>query len=641
MQNLERKQYTQSELSSEIKNIFTYYDNYRKQYEEKAIDRYKAFIGFVDPKKLEEDRSTLHIPKTYQILDTIRARYLSSFFNKRPYIEFKPMPTAGDIRNIMTNEDKAKVAASFVDEQLEKNNIKSTMFDFVTSMLIFPAAFLSIGWRYEETDIKQKTKVPVRDQYGSFTGQWAWDIVESTEVTWDDNEVNNVDFFDFWGDPDNTTIKDARGVFHREWSTVEDTKKQLDLLARVGDGIVYDVDLDKIANDKSYLDKGRYKRLSAVGITNSGHDPFSDNNIGMGNKRELELLHYWENDRHIIYVNRSEAIYDGANPYWRHRSKPFVKASYDQLPNEFYGLSAAQIIEHLQEEINTLHNQKMDNVSFSINNMWKRLRGSDIDDADLVSKPNGVVDVDDMESLKLLEKGGIPQSVFMSENFLNMNIIEALGTPANVRGVESEGEQTATEASITAQAAQTRFGVKIEIFKEIVIKEMARKMDLNNQQFICDRRAARIDPEDRNSWQAFDPDYLIGEFDYSPAVSATDKAANKELRREQLTEMLGFLMNAQIPFVNYKLLIEDWLEEFDVTNAKKYMIPEEQYEMIRRQVLESLTPQEGVPSEGKVSTNKANTGHLGAGQVQQPRRVSGGMSSTGQPQPQPGQRGGR
>ena len=138
--NLERRQYSQNEITQEIKKIFTYFDGYRKQYETEVIENYKTFIGYL--KEVEEGKSNLHIPKSYEILDTIRARILTTFFNKRPYIEFEPMPANGSLGRMALNEEKADVAASFVDEQLEKNNIKSVFYDFVTTLLFAPASFL-------------------------------------------------------------------------------------------------------------------------------------------------------------------------------------------------------------------------------------------------------------------------------------------------------------------------------------------------------------------------------------------------------------------------------------------------------------------------------------------------------------------
>jgi len=637
--NLERRQYSQNEITQEIKKIFTYFDGYRKQYETEVIENYKTFIGYL--KEVEEGKSNLHIPKSYEILDTIRARILTTFFNKRPYIEFEPMPANGSLGRMALNEEKADVAASFVDEQLEKNNIKSVFYDFVTTLLFAPASFLSVGWRYEEDYIKRKTKVPeFNQQTQSYTGRWFWDTVESKETIWDDNEVRNVDFFDFWGDPDSTNLDDARGVFHREWITKERLRQKLQLLERVGDGMVYDVDLDKLTAPAKGSE-GKYRRLSSVGISPGGVDPFkASNDERMNDKEELEVLHYWEDNRHAILVNRQEVIYDGPNPYWRHRKKPFVKASFDQLPNEFYGLSAMKIIKPMQEEINTMHNQRMDNVNMLINNMWKRLRSSDIKDSDLVSVANGIIDVDNMEDLEMLQKSEIPQSAFMSENKLEGDLMGALGTPANVRGAKAGSDQSATEAQIIAQSAGTRFGVKIELFASVGLKRLAMMMDLNNQQFVCNERAARIDPEEKNSWQSIAPDDLIGEFDYRPATSSVEKAANKELRRQQLTEILGFLMQAQVPFINYKKLIEEWLHEFDISTPEKFFIPDQEFEMIRRQAIDEFTQQMGIPvPDGGFATT--NNGNLGKGQMGNPAKVAGGMGPGGQPQPQPFNNGGR
>lgn len=642
MQNLQRRQYKQSEITQEIKDIFSYYDSYRQQFEERAIENYKKFIGYLE--EAAEGKSNLHIPKTYEILDTIRARFLSSFFDQRPFIEFTTMPEAGDIRSIITSEDKAKVAASFVDEQLEKNDVRTVFHDFVTSMLIFPAAFLSIGWRYEQADIKRKTKVPIVDRMGSYTGKWKWDIVESTETIWDDNEIANVDFFDFWGDPDNPDLDDARGVFHREFITIGELENKLKLLEKVDDGIIYPINLSDINAYTNQEEKGRNRRLSAVGITSFGQDPFKNSSSKeMNDKQEVELLHYWEDDRHTILLNRNTVIYDGANPYWRHRKIPFIKANFERITGEFYGLSAVDIIKPMQDEMNTMHNQRMDNVSLLINRMWKKLRGTDIDENDLISRAGGVVEVDNMEDLQPIEMPDIPQSAFISEEKLGMEIQRALGTPANIRGAQSSDDQTATEASITAQAAQTRFGTKISIFQDKGIKRMAMMMDLNNQQFICDERAARVDPEDRNSWQSIKPDDLIGEFDYRPATSSVEAAANKELRREQLSQIIGFLMQAQVPFVNYQKLIKQWLQEFDIDNPEKFLIPEQQYEILRRQAIEEYTQAIAKPAEeGALYTTEGQgmNGNLGKGQFSRPQKRAGGISNQGTPQPQPGQRGG-
>lgn len=641
MAMLKRKQYSRAELEEKVKDIFRYFNEYRKPFEKKAIKNYKAFVGHKE--EVKGNKSNLHIPKTYEIVDTIRARILSSFFHQRPYIEFTTKPEMGDDKSMAVDEEKAEIAAALVDEQLEKNNIYSVFYDFITSFMIFPAGYIGIAWRYESEVKKRRTQVPeVNPRTGSYTGNWTSEIVESEEITWDDNEIFNIDFFDFWGDPDRKNVEDSRAVFHREFPTKKEIKERLKSLNKLDEGKVFDVDLDSVPPISAKEEKGKFKRLNSIGISSSQRDPFKNSKSeGFGDKEEIELMHYWEDDRHIMMVNRDTVIYDGPNPYWRHGEKPFVKATYDKLPNEFYGMSGVDLIYDMQEEVNSIHNQRMDNVNMMINNMWKVLKGSDLTQEDLVSEPNGVIEVDNMDSLQLIETGEIPQSAFMSEDKLIRNLQNTLGTPANIRGSASNEDQSATETQIVAQSAQTRFGAKIRLFEKTGIYRMAKQMDLNNQQFITDERAVRLDPEDRNNWQAVDPGELIGEFDYSPATSSSEAAANKELRREQLTEIIGFLMQSQVPFINYKKLIEEWLSEFDIENPEKFMIPEKQFEIMRRHILEQETPQENVPADSNDLFSMAgNGGGLGQSQVKSPNRRSGGLTAQGQPKPQPGQRGG-
>ena len=89
-----------------------------------------------------------------------------------------------------------------------------------------------------------------------------------------------------------------------------------------------------------------------------------------------------------------------------------MRGVFEQLPNEFYGLSAVGLVEHLQHELNTTRNQRIDNVSFVLNRMWKVRRGADIDDSELVSRPHGVVHVDNPDDVTPFEMSGVTASSY-------------------------------------------------------------------------------------------------------------------------------------------------------------------------------------------------------------------------------------
>src|SRR5690606_4455208 len=224
-------------------------------------------------------------------------------------------------------------------------------------------------------------------------------IEETEQVVWDDNEVSLVDYWDFWADPRGRDIDNCRFVFHREWLTRDALEERLQLLASTGLGTVYSLDWDELKEAGFGLEEGRWRPMSEVGLTpetRQGH--WDENEPIQGHTGQLvEVLHYWENERHAILVNRKAVAYDGPTPCWRHGKKPFVVQSFEPLPNQFYGMSAVQIILHVREEANTIRNQRIDDVSVVLNRMWKVRRSAGICEDELARTAGGLIPLGDAD----------------------------------------------------------------------------------------------------------------------------------------------------------------------------------------------------------------------------------------------------
>lgn len=572
------------ERQAELLSRFSYAEGWRVQYDRRAVEWYKLYVGFRKPLEgIKRDRSNLHIPAMYEHLDTLRARLFRSFVATRPYIEFLPMPTGLTAEAVKSlNTDKAVVAAALVDAQLERNGWPRLLYDYLTSLLVMPAAVLSVGWRFERRPVRRRVAQPVIDP---ITGaQVGMTLVEVTteETVWDDNEITLVDFFDFWPDPRGRDIDSCRFVWQREFATAKEIEERLEVLAEAGQGEVYPVNWDELKSAGEGLEEGRWQRLSAVGLApETSEGPWSDEPDEARRGHLHEVLHYWEDDRHAIIVDRTALVYDGANPYWRHGSKPYVVATWEPLPNEFYGMSAAQILEHLQHALNTHRNQRVDNISLVLNRMWKVRRSADIDESELVSRPHGVVYVDDPQDVEAIVTPDVTGSAYTEEAVLRQDMENALGTPPVVRGASAQRSETATEVATKASNAELRFAVKIALFEAVGIKRLARLMDMNNQQFIDMPRLVKVWPTDTDaqqaySWRIVEPSELIGEFDYRPSGSSADPAANKEVRRQQLTQVMQIVISTQNPFVDKYELTKAWLETFDLRNVEKLLISKEQ-----------------------------------------------------------------
>jgi hypothetical protein len=385
-----------------------------------------------------------------------------------------------------------------------------------------------------------------------------------------------VDFFDFWADPRGTDIDSCRYVFQREWVTKPELQSKLDLWKAAGTGTITEPDWEELKS-LADLHEGRFDRMNAVGFGPTGTEA-SDQKFP-----PYELLHYWTDDEHRIIVNQQQSVFHGDNPYW-HGKKPFIRGTFEPLPNEFYGMSAVALIEHLQHELNTTRNQRIDNVSMVLNRMWKAKDGADIDDSQLVSRPHGVIWVANMDDLAPLETPDVTASSYNEEAKIRQDAENALAVPSVVRGVDSPAKETATEVATKSSNASIRFDTKMTLFEDMGIKRLINLMDLNNQQFYTKPRLVKIfDEEQAMSWQQADPADIIGEWDYRPAGAATDPASNKEIRRQQLMQLAEYAAKTQSPYIKRMEIEKELVRSFDLRNPEKFVKTEEELQQEQMQ----------------------------------------------------------
>jgi hypothetical protein len=333
--------------------------------------------------------------------------------------------------------------------------------------------------------------------------------------------------------------------------------------------------------------------MSAVGYANTGTEA-SDAKFP-----PYELIHYWTDAEHHIIVNRKQTVYAGDNPYW-HGQKPFVRGVFEPLPNEFYGMSAVDLIEHLQHELNTNRNQRIDNVSFVLNRMWKVRSGVDIDDSELVSRPHGVIHVDNPDDVTPLEMNDVTGSSYNEEARIRQDAENALAVPSVVRGVDSPAKETATEVATKSSNASIRFDTKIILYEDMGIKRLINLMDQNSQQFFTQPRLVKLFDEDQAmSWQMADPIDILGEWDYRPAGSATDPASNKEVRRQQLMQLAEYAIKTQSPYIKRQEIEKELVRSFDVRNPEKFIKSEEelQQEQMQQAMIQQQQQEQAVQAQ--------------------------------------------
>jgi hypothetical protein len=540
----------------------------RAPHEEKWVRWYKLYRSYTEKK---DTGANLFIPYTFSAIESVVPRIISTMFASRPYIGVLPVNEE--------SVDKAKMHEKLLDYQLtQRINTIELASMWIKEALMYGTSHIKPVWRYEIRNVKQK--VPVT----SILGVSMESKYQDTEiVAYDDPHVEHIDIWDIYVDPDATNVDDAEYVVHRVFRTKEHIKR----MAQNG---IYK-NIEKIGNSFSPTSSdeiGSEERMSSIGLSKSPKQ-----------QDKIELLEYWTDERIIVVANRSAIIRNEPNPFW-HGKKPFIRIVDHPVPHEYYGIGEIEPIEYLQYELNDTRNQRMDNVNLVLNRMWKVLRGSDIIPEQLISRPGGFIEVDDMGDIEEVKFTDVTSSSYKEEEEIKRDIDRTVGVFDYARGETTDRRETATTASILSNAANERFKLKVQLMEDMGLRRLGLMLIQLNQQFIDSERVIRVVGDDGVNFEILSPEDIIGEFDIMPIGSTVEPIINKETRVNQLISLYGVMKDS--PHINQSEFLKKILETADIKDTSRIIIPMEQ--AIQRQMQQGMgaSPQPGgdIPQVGGI-----------------------------------------
>jgi hypothetical protein len=601
-------------LTNSLLSKFDIDKSFRMQYEAEVVRGYKQYKAYAESVNRSEStsgevdgygyreylpkRSNLFIPKTYQQVTMFIARMMKALFNSNPYVDFIPKPAKDSTpESMIENEERAKLPSALVNSQLDRNNIVQVGNEFLLSMAFAKAGILGVGWRYETRTVKKRrrgTMEKVRDNAGILMGegslgkkfkQLSWEeIAEVEEVVWDDNEIYNIDWFDCWPDARgrNYNPDTWRHCWVRDWMTREQIENHIEnVMKAVGkdSGQFFDIsdsDWENLIAKNDVLEEGRTRRLNEVAKSVETQDSATVTAL----QKELdkasilyEVLFYYTGDKYGLIISRDRLAFYADTLYWRHKKIPVIFQPYDPMPNEVQGQSFCDWLYHLQEELNTNRNQRVDNRAININTQWIT------DDEELpsriLSRPGNVNLIRQGSRFEPVPVLDMTASAVQEEQIIEKDI-EDVGYSAIALGVDAGQQQTATESTIKNANASSKIDAKINLYSSTSLRRLFYLMDMNNQQFMTDQRLLQVaDEEGIKKWKQIGPDDIGGEWDYVPASANVDPYANKELRRQQL--MQAAELGSKVPQFgwDFRKIGDDILKTFDVRNPEKYKVPDD------------------------------------------------------------------
>jgi len=338
----------------------------------------------------------------------------------------------------------------FLAEQLEKIiNYRFTrdldafnkISDWVAQSLTFGTSLIKVSWKFQTKDGKVKE--------------------DRTELT-----VPNI--LDIFLNPLIPTIEDQKSIIQRSTLTIKQLKND-----------------PKYKNTKKVKPKGQLKSGDKDSSTLDSTD-LDETEKMQTDMETVEVYERWSEDRIITVADGAERVLlrDEANPCG---GLPYEKLIFEQepLPNRFYGKGVGQNTIDLQAMYYDLFNQVMDNVKNLANKMYKIKRNVAFNPRDFISKPGGIIPVEDMGDVEPLEQTDIKQSAFEIMGLIGDEHKRASGANDLVQGAESGN--TLGQDKIRESNSASRFDLVKRRFKnalasvgeKILTQEIENLQDIN------------------------------------------------------------------------------------------------------------------------------------------------------------------
>jgi len=525
-------------ILSVIRTDMSASQTFQSPYFEKFKEYYKQYRSYVAETDKTTNRSNLFIPYTYHIIETVVPKLILSVFTSRPYVKTMPLGLPSELR-----EKRAEKMNKLLDYQFQqKIHLMPICTDVFKTAAIYGTAVTKQSWDFREREvIKRRNRVvngaPIEGLY---------DDVLVKSVTNDDPKVTLIPLLDFFFDPACTSIEDSRYDIHRYWEDLNELQEKKDQAPDLYKNI------DKL-DEKDEVGATSEDMLASIGIS-----------AGKNKRKGIEIWEYWTDGWVVKVANKDMVIYSARNPYF-HMKKPFARWVDNPVPGEFYGIGEVEAIKVLQEELNTTRNQRIDNVSFVLNKMWKILRGANVDTTQLVSRPAGFIEVDELNDIEEVTFEDVTQSAYQEEAVIKADMDRTTGVNDTERGTQTSRRETATTMSILANAGNERFKLKTLLTEYGGFHEMVNQIVGLNQQYI-DRPKEILLLGDDGSMDndTITPEEIWGQWAIVAVGSAIEPVINKEARQTQLVQLYNIIQSR--PDVNHTEMLKRIFEEFDIDN---------------------------------------------------------------------------
>jgi hypothetical protein len=542
----------------------TYHDSFKTKLE----GRYRSYRGIMEQRsEAAQWTHKLTPPFANHIVETTLASLLDE------HLRFRIQPRAklynpGEFALV---KDGAKALGILLDFQLGADRFSEKQRWFVLQDMIAGVTAAKVYWRYSA---RMRKRWGSRDLviHDPETGV-PYDTIQIPAVTeepdtvYDGPCVEVCDVAHLVWDMHATSVENCRSITHEVFKTWEECKEMEKA------GVWKDVDRIKEKRD-------------ATAERSDWSSPHDKDKAADGERFLIkEIWKRTEQGIRVFTICADVCLRDTLNPYW-HGQYPFIIGSTQSDLFRIPGMSQVEKIQAIQEQLWSISNQRLDNLSL-INNAMVLLNEDLVDDPEsVVFQPGGQVLArgDIQAAIQLWSPTPIPAQISIpAENMSKADMQNLAGgfpftSTSEANNVKAD---TATEAALVSSLAQRSVSAK-KINLNYMYKRIGQQMVELNQQYITDPLIVTAIGAD-NDYELHEiiPEMLKGdwEFDISPmneSLMRQEKRAEAQaLYQLASAGAAAHSMYAQAGLgkaLNLDAFMEDVLENYDKQNYERYFL---------------------------------------------------------------------
>ena len=503
-----------------------YWEQYRVMVVERLRPRwreyYQKYRSYLEQRRRGNRESTLFIPRSFDSVETIVPRILLAIYSVNPPFQMAPRG-ASDV-------DFADTLTEVYQYFGEVTNQYGTVAQALRNVCIYGTGIIKSGWNAQ-------LKRPER---------------------------YNVDIHEFFIDPAALEIEDAEFCGDKKVRSLSYLKNM------ESRGLYTGVDAVKKDGQRfSTPSDLTTDNMMVTGLINP-----NDIKQKMDDDPLYEVIECWiDGGATVLTIAGGKLIRSEANPF-PHQTFPYSPIKMIPDTTEFHGIGAIEPIRFLQDQLNDFNNASMDYVMRSINQIMKVGISEWENSSSWQFKQGAKWKVNQMDGVQPLDMKPLPAEAFSVTTQLNAYIDRALSLSDYSRGFQGGSVESATGASLLAQAADNRLKLQLYYCQQY-LKRMVNMEAQCIQEWVPDQFVIRI--TEHPYTKPIDRAAIQGEFDVFAA--GISDLATKETKRSQLTNLLQTILTTGAPQLlalqgkklDMGLLFKQIFDTYEIKNSDALM----------------------------------------------------------------------